>query len=44
MLTEGVDYADAGKSTHDNVADTFKFTDASEKSLLLSPNSAKAIS
>ena len=30
MLTEGVDYADAGKSTHDNVADTFKFTDASE--------------
>ena len=31
MLTEGVDYADAGKSTHDNVADTFKFTDASEK-------------
>lgn len=31
MLTEGVDYADAGKSTHDDVADTFKFTDASEK-------------
>lgn len=31
MLTEGVDYADADKSTHDGVADTFKFTDASEK-------------
>ena len=31
MLTEGVDYADASKSTHDDVADTFKFTDASEK-------------
>lgn len=30
-ITEGVDYADAGKSTHDDVADTFKFTDASEK-------------
>lgn len=31
MLTAGVDYADADKSTHDDVADTFKFTDASEK-------------
>ena len=31
MLTTGVDVADGSGSSHDGVADTFKFTDASEK-------------